>query len=370
MMFSAIAGDETVSEIMTNLIYQLQIPVMKVAMLDKQLFDEEQHPARATIDLLTEAGKGIDQKQDTIYNELEEIVNSVLDKFEIDIETFEKAVDELETLIEKEETLSNEAEKQQQKEILQKHARNIIVNQLKMVSCDKKIPDSVRPLVLKHWSTLMLNRYIRHGRNSEQWVQSVLLLKLLLRCMQPIHFQSQYKMVESNHSALLEAVNDELYDTQQDKDEIADQIAQLKAHFVQLIDQYGYKAVDENSETDALTEDELLEDHSEGTIEELEKIKQQTDIVKRKIAQLDSSAKPGVWYEVYNGEDKPIRRLKLSVILTDAAQVIFVDRKGMKVIEKDVEDFARELEENRSRMLADHSTFNNALGQVISALAA
>jgi len=370
MMFGAIANDDTVSEIMTSLIYQLQIPVMKVAMLDKQLFDEEQHPARATVDLLTEAGKGIDQKEDNIYGELVDVVNSILDKFEIDIQTFEKAVDDLEAIIEKEETLSNEAERQQQKEILQKHARNIIISQLKMVSCDKKIPDNVRPLVLKHWSTLMLNRYIRHGRNSEQWVQSVLLLKLLLRCMQPIRFQSQYKMIEANHSALLEAVNDELYATQQDKDEITAQITQLKTHFLQLINEYNHKVVDEGNESETITEEELIDDFNDGTVEELEKIKQQTEIVKRKIAQLDSSARPGVWYEVYNGEDKPIRRLKLSVILTDAAQVIFVNRKGIKVIEKDVEDFARELEENRSRLIADHSTFDHALGQVINALAA
>ena len=70
MMFTAISDDDTVSEIMTNLIYQLQIPVMKVAMLDRSLFEEERHPARATVDLLTEAGKGINIKQDHLYAEL------------------------------------------------------------------------------------------------------------------------------------------------------------------------------------------------------------------------------------------------------------------------------------------------------------
>jgi hypothetical protein len=370
MMFGAIANDETVSEIMTSLIYQLQIPVMKVAMLDKQLFEQESHPARMTVDLMTEAGKGINQKEDSVYDELESIVDHILDRFEIDISTFEQAVDELQAIIEKEEALSNEAERQQQREILQQHARNIIVNQLKMVSCDKTIPNRVRPLVLKHWSTLMLNRYLRHGRNSDQWVQSVLLLKLLLRCLQPIRHRGQYKLIKSNHSALLEAVNDELYATQQDKDEIADQIKQLKTHFLDLINEYNHKIVDEDNALETVCEEELFEESGDGTIEELEKIKQQTEIVKQKIAQLDSSAKPGVWYEVYNGEDKPLRRLKLSVILTDAAQVIFVDRKGIKVIEKDIEDFARELEEDRSRMLADHSTFNHALGQVMTALAA
>ncbi len=168
MMFNAIADDDTVSEIMTNLIYQLQIPVMKVAMIDRSVFESETHPARATVDLLTTAGMGINVKEDRIYDELEDIVDSILDKFDIDIVTFEKAVDELENIINKEEQLTTETERQQQRQIFQEHARNIVISQLKMVSCEKQIPNNVRPLVLKHWSTLMLNRYIRHGRNSEQ----------------------------------------------------------------------------------------------------------------------------------------------------------------------------------------------------------
>ncbi len=368
MMFGAISDDETVSELMTNMIYQLQIPVMKVAMSDHSLFDKENHPARETVDLLTTAGKGINQKDDHLYDELEKIVDDILDEFDIDIKIFENAVAELEEIILKEEQLTNETERQEQRKILQEHARNIVITQLKMVSCDKKIPNNVRPLILKHWSTLMLNRYIRHGRSSAQWEQSVLLLKLLLKCIQPIKYRSQLQLVKDNRDALLQAVNDELFETRQNKDDIKSQIAELKAHFAELVKEYDLTIVDEND--NAVTEEEILEESTENTEEELQKIQKVTDIAKNKIAQLQSSTKPGVWYELYNGEGKPIRRLKLSVILTDAAQLIFVDRKGVKVIEKDAEVFAKELEEGRSRVLADHSTFNHALGQVMNALAA
>lgn len=368
MMFDVIKNDDSISKIMTNLINRLQIPVIKVAMSDASIFEEEMHPARATVDLLTTAGKGINNAEDRLYSELEEIVDNILDDYDIDIHAFEQAADKLQDIVFKEEEATRETEKQQQKKILQEHAKNIVVTQLKMVSCNKTIPSPVRPLVLKNWSTLMLNRYIRHGRESAEWVESVLLLKLLLKCMQPIRYPTQYTMVKNNHMALIEAVNDELYETQQDKNEIATQIENLKSHFLKMIDEYGYKVVDENNEE--ITEEELIEDSAQDTEEELQQIQQQTEIAKQKIAQLASSTKPGVWYEIFNGEDKPVRRLKLSVILTDAAQLIFVDRKGMKVIEKDAEDFARELEENRSRVLADHSTFDNALGNVIKALAA
>ena len=368
MMFGAIADDDTVSQIMTNLIYQLQVPVIKVAMSDTSLFDEENHPARVTVDLLTSAGKGINNEDDRLYNELEAIVDDILDEFDIDIRAFEKAVDELEEIISKEQALTDETEKQQQKKVLQEHARHIVISQLKMVSCNKKIPNEIRPLVLKHWSTLMLNRYIRHGRDSQQWMQSVLLLKLLLTCMQPIRYPSQFNMVKNNHTALIEAVNDELYETQQDKESIRDQINTLKSHFLKMIEEYDLQIVDENNEQ--ITEEALEEESIEGTQEELEQIQQQVETARQKIAQLSSSTKPGVWYEIYNGEDRAVRRLKLSVILADAAQLIFVDRKGMKVIEKDAAVFAKELEENRSRLLADHSTFDHALGQVMKAMAA
>jgi len=368
MMFGAISEDDTVPQLMTNLIYQLQIPVMKIAMSDSTLFENEDHPARSTVDLLTTAGKGINIKEDHLYNELKEIVDSILDNFDIDIDAFEKAADKLKDIISKEEQLTKETERQQQKQILQVHAKNIVINQLKIVSCNKQIPNQVRPLVLKNWSTLMLNRYIRHGRESSQWIESVMLLKLLLKCMQPIKYPSQYNMVKSNHLALVEVVNDELYETRQDKNEIAEQISILKSHFIKMLDDYGYKIVNEDNEE--ITEAELIDDAAEDTTEELHRIRQQTDIAKQKISLLASTNKPGVWYELYNGEDKPVRRLKLSVILTDAAQLIFVDRKGVKVIEKDAEDFARELEDNRSRVLADHSTFDHALGNVIKALAA
>jgi len=368
MMFDAIVDDETISDIMTNMIKRLQIPVMKVAMNDSNLFEQEEHPARVTVDLLTDAGKGINTKEDRLYDELESIVDDILDNYDVDIEAFEKAADQLEDLIFKEEELTKETERQQQKKILQDHARHVVVTQLKMVSCNKKIPDDVRPLVLKHWSTLMLNRYIRHGRDSEQWIQSVLLLKLLLRCMQPIQFKSQLQMVKDNHMALIEAVNDELYETQQDKESIAHQIRLLKSHFISIIEENDLKFVDEDD--NEISKEELIDESAEDTEEELNRIKEQTEIAKQKIAQLQQTAKPGDWYEIYNGEDKPVRRLKLSVILTDAAQLIFVDRKGMKVIEKDADEFAKELEDNRSRVLAEHSTFDHALGNVITALAA
>ncbi|NOR41693.1 MAG: DUF1631 family protein [Gammaproteobacteria bacterium] len=365
MMFDAITGDNTISEIITNLIKRLQIPVMKIAMSDSSLFSNEEHSARVIVNLLATAGRGINTEKDRLFKNLEAIVDNILNEYDTDIAVFDNAALVLRGIIDAEEHAANNVEKQQQKQIIQDHARKIVTTQYKIVARNKKIPNNIRPLILKNWSTLMLNRYLRFGRGSSQWTQSVSLLKLLLKCMQPIKFQSQYTMISNNHVVLAESVDDELSQTKQNKQDISSQLTLLKSHFTTIIDDCDFQEIVGNEKQ--LTDNELDLDDDEA---ELLEIKQQVEKAEQKLSMLASNTKPGAWYEIYTGEDKALRRLKLSIILNDAARLIFVDRKGVKVIEKDADEFARELADNRSRIIADHSTFDHALGMVIGAIAA
>lgn len=130
-----------------------------------------------------------------------------------------------------------------------------------------------------------------------------------------------------------------------------------------MLDEYGYVLVQDE-------QNDNIEEEMEISNEEVSIIEEEARTALEKIRKLPSTAKPGVWFEIFNGDDHPVRRLKMSVVLTEAAKVIFVDRKGVKVIEKDAGEFADELSNNKSRVLADHSTFDSALGRVITALAA
>ena len=229
----------------------------------------------------------------------------------------------------------------------------------------------------------MCNRYIHYGKESHEWVMSLMLLKLLMRCLQPIRSETQWQLVKNNHEPLIEAVNDELYETRQNREEIDAQVNALKQTFLKMIDDFGFKLVQEQqaetpdqaatatpfvAEDNVAAANEEFDDNEHDA--EIAQIKEQEKIAREKIARLPSDLHPGVWFEIFNGEDKPVRRLKLSVILTEVARLIFVDCHGVKVIEKDAGDFASELENEKSRFIADHSTFEHALGTVIHKLAA
>jgi hypothetical protein len=383
MMFTAITRDESVSKIITNLLMLLQIPVIKAAMLDEKLFTQEDHPARSTLDLISKAGKGVTEETDHVFIKLEKIVDGILREYDVDIASFERAVGELQKLITIEEEVAAENERVEQLEIIKDHARDVVLTEMRHLTTRKVLPRNVQPLVLKHWPTLMCNRYISHGKESNEWLVSLMLLKLLMKCLQPIKDKSQWQLLMNNHEPLVEAVNDELYETQQDKNEIDAQVSALKQTFLKMLDDYGYKLVEEpvaevsepatnaapyveEGNIDAANEEFEETEHDD----EVAKIKEQARIAREKISKLPSDLHPGVWFKIFNGEDKPARRLKLSVVLTEVAKLIFVDCHGVKVIEKDAGDFAHELENELSKVIADHSTFEHALGAVIHKLAA
>jgi len=407
MMFNVITEDESISGVISNLIMRLQIPVIKVAMLDQNLFTDEKHPAKNVLNLVSDAGKGVTSEEDRVYSEIETIVNHIIETFDIDINIFEEAVEKLEQLIVNEEKLVKETERAEQRAIIKAHARDVVVSKLKILSSKKKLPKKIRPLVLKHWASMMLNNYIRHGKDSEQWMQSVLLLKLLLKCMQPIKGKEQYILLKNNHQVLIDAVNEELYETKQNKEEIDHQVHFLKYLLTKRIDDYSFEQMQKQADIpDPVADNEVtdntdttnvvafqgikekdsiksvpeetaeekifipIDEDNESLDKEAQEIQRKADLAKEKIARLGSQARPGDWYEVYNGEDKALRRLKLSVILTESAKLIFVDRRGVKVIEKDASEFIDDMENGRSRLIADHSAFDHALGKVINALAA
>jgi hypothetical protein len=147
------------------------------------------------------------------------------------------------------------------------------------------------------------------------------------------------------------------------------QLATLKNIFEKVIDEHAHLLIDEkdltSAEIDYVVQKEMAEYDAA-----MAKIREEEESVVDKVARLPTFVKPGTWFEIYNGDDRPVRHLKMSVILIETGSIVFVDRKGIKGIEKDAGEFADELKNNKSRVIADHSTFDHALGKVLSIMAA
>jgi len=369
MIFDAISEDRNISDVISELVNMLHVPVIKVALDDEKLFQDQTHPTRKVLNLIPKVGQGVTDTKDKLYGKIEHVVNDILAENDIDEDSFYKAVDSLHKIIHVEEQASVNNESEEKRSIIKAHARTVVVAELRKYSIGRRIPKEVKPLILKNWPTLMINRYIKYGNESELWIQSSKLCRLIFELLQPVKHKFQLEQLSNQYEALIEVVSDELYETKQDKAGIDSQLIILKNIFENIIDEHAQLLIDEkdlsSEQIDYVVQKEMAEYDAA-----MARIREQEESVVDKVARLPTYVKPGTWYEIYNGEDHPVRRLKMSVILIETGNIVFVDRKGIKGIEKDAGEFAIELENNQSRLIADHSTFDNALGKVISIMAA
>jgi hypothetical protein len=81
---------------------------------------------------------------------------------------------------------------------------------------------------------------------------------------------------------------------------------------------------------------------------------------------LPESIVPGVWLEIYQGEDRAKRRLKFSSADIETNQLLFSDRSGDYKFEIDLQTFMDDLSTGRSSLISESNRFDLALSSVIS----
>lgn len=105
-IFDFVFNDASIPEDVKNLISQLQIPTLKVALLDKDFFFNESHPARALIDALAKSSVLFNtesHEEDPLYQMIEGIVDRVQQEFDEQIDLFSDVVADLEAFLKEEE---------------------------------------------------------------------------------------------------------------------------------------------------------------------------------------------------------------------------------------------------------------------------
>jgi len=362
MLFGAFLRDTNISPSIKSLLLELQIPLIKVAMLDQQFFQNNKHTARNVLDTMAHLGIGIEDRENTLYKTMKLIVEQLQTTFDQNLISFTTALTALNRLKSIEDDKTGKQEEETQKAIFKEHARQVILNELQKHTYKRSIQKELKPLILKQWSTIMYQRFIKHGKDSSEWNEAITLLKHMIYSVQPITTTVQWMLLNNDSENLIEEIQSLLQTTQLSPGSIDASMSALREIHTRLLENSEFfQEAPEYSEPD-ISLDEAIAESAEEMPEEEE------DPPRAQIARLPTDVKQGVWFEIYNGEDKAPRRVKLSVVLFDEAKLIFVDRHGNKVIDKLANEFVEELNEGKSRIIADHSIFNAALGQVINSI--
>lgn len=177
MLFDFIFDDAAIPAPIKALIGRLQIPVLKVAMLDRKFFSHKHHPARHMLDKLAEMALGWNGQTDSpLYRRIETTVHAVLEGFDDNLDIFETLAEELEQDSSQDET-ANARQVEASIDGLEREERGEIAgimaeDQIRRLIAPET-PDTLRVFLRDTWTRVLERAYAEGGEEGHDWLAAL-----------------------------------------------------------------------------------------------------------------------------------------------------------------------------------------------------
>lgn len=352
MLFDFILDDQNVPDAMKALIGRLQIPMLKVAVLDRGFFGNKNHPARHLLNVLARAAVGWvddgDRSARSLYGRIESAVTRILDEFSDDMGLFDEVYDDFSNFVEREARGAEVAEErinqvtrgQEQLLIARRHVAQVL-NEFRVAHPD--LPIAVVNILREAWHDVMLLAYLREGEDSSAWRHAHEVVKQLIWSIEPKVETGDRQVLLKKIPELLKQLRDGLNNISFDQHRAAELFKDLQTcHIAALRGQH--EAIETKSSDEVLPEEVPLE------------TPEAPDVIDDEAQSMAEALAVGRWLE-WAPAGQEITATWLRGKLSWRSQVsntcIFVNRKGMKVAEMTVYELAALFREERARLLQD-----------------
>ncbi len=193
MLFDFIFEDPSLPEPFKGLIARLQIPMLKVALIERSFLTRKHHPARRLLNLMTHAGigwtPGAGQGAEDLFSRVEQMVNRVVDEFEDDTQVFEKVLADFESYLDSEEHTAQERESAAAEQSMRRENREIgravASAAIDQVLVGSRIPGVVENFLRGPWRDLMAGIYASSGSESKSWMKALNIASTLVWSLMP-----------------------------------------------------------------------------------------------------------------------------------------------------------------------------------------
>ncbi|MBA1276801.1 MULTISPECIES: DUF1631 domain-containing protein [Pseudomonadaceae] len=398
MLFEFILDDRTLPDSLKALIGRLQIPVLKVAVLDKTFFSRGSHPARRLLNEIASAAMGwVDQdeaQRDSLYQKIEQIVARLLNDFVDDPAIFSELLADF---------LAFTGDERRRSELLEQRtrdaeegrakaemARQEVEHALNERLLGRTLPEVVVRLLQEAWSKVLLLTCLKNGTQSEQWRDALATMDDLIWSVTPHEDPASRERLLELVPSLLKNLREGLVSAAFDPFSTSDFFTQLEALHVQTLQQLNQPTSNNAplAHGEIITEPKLelpprdehpAEAPTPAMVEVSEEIVLLAPGESREkepeinladndeaLIQVDN-LRVGSWVEFQEDEDHKLR-CKLAAVIKPTGKYIFVNRTGMKVLEKTRMGLATEFRRGAIRLLNDALLFDRALESVIGNL--
>jgi hypothetical protein len=216
MLFDELFDDDKVPIALKGIIGRLQLPMLKVALADKDLFTKNTHPARKLLDTLGQIGYRLPADFDDtspLFAKLEGFIEEIVEGFQDNLEIFDTVRERLEEIIVEYDHRIVEETEAAAKSL--KQAEDLAIAkaaaQEEIVARVEKAPHAPRVIVeffVQHWIKYMLIVHARDGKDSEGWKTALDTIDQLLWSTEPKSTQEERRKLASSIPGILKRVRE------------------------------------------------------------------------------------------------------------------------------------------------------------------
>jgi hypothetical protein len=381
MLFEFSLEDPNLPDAMKALIARLQIPMVKVAILDKSFFSHKQHPARCLLNNLAWAAMGWsedgDRSERSLFGRIESVVDRVVAGFQQDLSVFKRLNEEFSAYMQQEQRSAKIAEERtnkavQGKELLQTAKQAVESEIERRLGGRARLPTAVRTLLEDAWRDVLVLTYLRQGPESKAWNDKLDVADLLLWSVKPKVEHNQrrdlLRMIPSLQHSLREGLDSIAYD----QHKIARLIGELQACHTACL--RGGRAPDSGSEAERRISPPPASNRAAGpTMADREPSMRRAAAeppgCRDKFIETAKNLARGAWLELCQDKGKK-SRIKLSWKSEIYDHYLFVNRRGVKVMETTLSGVAQLFRNGKASVLEQAETpfTDRALDTVVETL--
>ena len=399
MLFEYILRDRNLPAQMQALLGRLQIPYLKVGILDRHLFAQKTHPARRLLDLLAEAGKGWSEESDRdhrLFDRVKATVETVLRDFDDDVGVFDREFAAFSDFISQNRKRADLAEQRaaeaaRGREKLQAARQRAAREILSRIS-DRDLPPIVHGVLSRPWANYLVLTLLRQGEESDEWRNALRFTDEFIWSAQPKVSDNELNRLRALLPPLQKALRHGLVTVAYHEADMQRLLGDLARFYERVLagQKLETKKVDEviretvvpaNDDAadstgagvaaaavpaPAATQSPVEEAVLDGTLLEPEPVAAEQDDDDEFLRTV-KGIKAGTWIEFVD-ENGQRERAKLSWISPISAKYLFVNRRGLKVCDKTAASLAEELRSGTTTILEEVPLFDRALDAIVAKL--
>jgi len=211
MLFQFILDDRNLAAPMKALIARLQIPLIKVAMVDKSFFTKGGHPARRLLNEIASASLGWvasnDIDRDPLYAKVSSVVTKIHREFDGDSSLFQNVLADFVAFLDMEKRRIGLVEQRtinaEDGKAKSEQARSAVQSALNDRVAGLELPKVVISLLEQAWSNVLFLIYLKEGEQAKNWQEALHVVDDLVWSVQPMDgAESRHRLLTTMPSLL------------------------------------------------------------------------------------------------------------------------------------------------------------------------